>query len=261
MSSSEYRFLRFEIVGISTLVFLAVGLLPIIKYETLRSTIVDAGTAITILGGLFLASLPLGYWEHQLVVNVYRSPRKERKAFRVVENAIKEIEQQKLKAGGTAFFDAMEDRVKSAFVTSLLDICIYCKDSNIDKDIFGRISDRWSHFYARRSVGSYSPIISFILFLIVIVSGQVFSWTFLVYDLPKISLSAAWWVFIFAFSKFAIDSYGRKLWEEINHLETAIVLANLDKVKAVFESIVTSYMKDSSLSKQDESYGTAIWKM
>ena len=261
MSSSEYRFLRFEIVGISTIVFLTVGLLPIFKYETLRSTIVDAGTAITILGGMFLASLPLGYWEHQLVVNVYRSPGKERKAFGIVQNAIKEIEKEKLRNGGTAFFDAMEVMVRNAFVTSLLDICIYCKDSRIDKDIFGRLSDRWSHFYARRAVGSYAPLISFILFLIVTVCGYVFSWTFLFFDPPKLLLSAVWWIFIFAFSKFAIDSYGRKLWEEINHLETAIVLANLDKVRGVFENIVTSFIKDSDLAKKDESYGIALWKM
>jgi len=261
MSSSEYRFLRFEIVGISTLVFLTIGLLPIFRYETLRSIVVDAGTAITILGGLFLASLPLGYWEHQLVVNVYRSPSKKRKAFGIIQDAVKKIEQKELKTGGTAFFDNMEDMVKNAFITSLLDICIYCKSSEVDKEIFGRLSDRWSHFYARRAVGSYAPVISFILFLVVIIGGYGFSWAFLIFDPLKLLLSTVWWIFIFAFSKFAIDSYGRKLWEEINHLETAIILANLDKVNSVFESIVTSFTKNSDLSKKDESYGIAIWKM
>jgi hypothetical protein len=259
--SSEYRFLRFEIVGIATLVFLTIGLLPILKYETLQSVITDAGTVVAILGGLFLASLPLGYWEHQLVVNVYRSPDKKRKAFGIIEESVKEIEKKKLVNGGTAFFQSMESMVRNAFITSLLDVSIYCKNSKVDKDVFGRLSDRWSHFYARRAVGSYAPIISLILFLIMAIPGYVFSFNSLVFEQSRIILSVCWWVFVFAFSKFAIDSYARKLWEEINHLETAIVVANLEEVKPIFESIVAAFIKDPNLAKKDESYGIAVWKM
>jgi hypothetical protein len=264
MSSQEYRFLRFEIVGISTLVFLIVGLLPFLRHEILGWTTVDVGTAISIFGALFLASLPLGYWEHQLVVNVYRSPKKRRRAFGVIEKTIKNIENGKLKSGDTgrkAFFDSMNDRVKNAFVTSLLEICIYCKESSIDKDIFDRLTARWSHFYARRAVGSYAPVISFVLFWIAVACGQIFSWSFLTYDTVGILFSAAWWAFIFGFSKIAIDSYARKLWEEINHLETTIVAANLQKVKDAFDRIVSLYMENPELAKEDESYGAAIWKM
>jgi hypothetical protein len=259
--SSEYRFLRFEIVGIATLVFFAVGLMPVLNYSELRSVVTDAGAAVTIFGGLFLASLPLGYWEHQLVVNVYRSPSKKRKAFGIIEETVKTIEKEKLVGGGDAFFQSMGDMEKNALITSLLDICVYCRNSPVEKEIFSRLSDRWSHFYARRAVGSFAPIVSFVLFLTVTLVGYAFSLKYLDFESWKIILSAAWWVFVFAFSKLAIDSYARKLWEEINHLETAIVLANLDEVNKSFGRIVEEFIKNPDLAKKDESYGAAIWKM
>ena len=256
--SSEYRFLRFEIVGIATLVFLTMGILPILKYETLQLVFSDVSAAVAFFGSLLVASLPLGYWEHQLVVNVYRSPGKRRKAFGIIEECVTSIEEQR---GGKAFFASMEDIARSAFLTSLLEVCMFHKDSKIESTIYDRLGDRWSHFYARRAVGCYAPLVSLLLFFVLVVVTCVYSPSSIAVEPRGILASIAFWSFIFAFSKLAIDSYARKLWEEINHLEAAIVLANLDMVKNTFESTVEAYIKNPELAKKDESYGIAIWKM
>ena len=90
--SVEYRFLRFEVVGIATIVFTIGGILPLLDNAFLASWITDADAALATVAGLFLLSLPLGYGEHQLVVNVYRSHKRTRTVFKVLEEIVLEAQ-------------------------------------------------------------------------------------------------------------------------------------------------------------------------
>ena len=58
---SEYRFLRFEIVGLATIFFYITIMLPV-AFTLLRANVRDLGTSFALVSGLFLLSVPLGYW-------------------------------------------------------------------------------------------------------------------------------------------------------------------------------------------------------
>lgn len=257
--SSEYRFLRFEVVGIATIVFLLIGIAPFVDRNWLTTNMVNTETSIAAVGALFLISLPLGYWEHQLVVNVYRSPKKERRAFKILKDVVMDIEKRHTTSTKKPFFDSLDDRMKNALLTSLLDIYIYT-NSTVNAEIFGRLSDRWSHFYARRAVGIYAPIISLLLWIVTLILGYLTQWP-LIFQLQNFLVSIAWWVVVFLFSHFLIDRYAQKLWEEISFLEESIVLANSKKVEETAVAIVSSMMEHPNYREKNDSYGRAIFKI
>ena len=258
--SSEYRFLRFEVVGIATIVFLLVGIAPLVDRDWLTGNVTNAETSLAVVAALFLISLPLGYWEHQLVVNVYRSHKKERRVFKILRDNILEIEKAHATQTKKPFFETLDPKMKNAFLTSLLDIFVYA-NSSINPEVYGRLSDRWSHFYARRAVGVYAPLISLLFWVVTVIIGYVLQWP-LIFHLENVVVSVAWWVVIFILCKVLIDLYAQKLWEEISFLEESIVLADAkgNAAKAV-EATITSMMEHPDYYAKNDSYGRAIWKI
>lgn len=258
--SSEYRFLRFEVVGIATIVFLLIGIAPLVDRDWLTRNVANTQTSLAVVAALFLVSLPLGYWEHQLVVNVYRSHKKERRVFKILKDNILEIEKAHAKQTRKPFFETLDSRMKNAFLASLLDIYVYA-NSSISPEVYGRLSDRWSHFYARRAVGVYAPLISLLFWAVTVIFGYELQWP-LVFHLENMVVSIVWWVIIFILCKVLIDLYAQKLWEEISFLEESIVLADANgKAAKAVEATIISMMEHPDYYAKNDSYGRAIWKI
>ena len=216
--------------------------------------------SLAIIAGLFLLSLPLGYCEHQWVVNVYRSE----KAIRTVHNILKDMVLEAQESYKTEkekpFFKKLNDLEENSFLTALLGLSVYSKNSPIDTTIFTRLSDRWSHFYARRAVGRLAPIVSITLYIIFLIVGYFLSWP-LVFQLPNILFSLLIWLLIFIFCLCVIDSYSKKIQLEIGYLESAIVLVNEDEIKKTVAKIVELMIENPEYIKQVIYYGTAIWRL
>jgi len=260
---AEYRFLRFEVVGIATIAFLLIGILPMLEDAFVSSLLTDMNASLAVVAGLFLLSLPLGYGEHQLVVNIYRSHERKRAVFELLKDLVLEAEESYKKNGKIAkqpLLQSLDNVRKNSFLTVLLDLCVYTGNSCIDPNIFSRLSDRWSHFYARRAVGKYAPIFSFALWIIVLILGFLFPWPFS-FEIQNFIMAILWWITVFGLIGRKIDSYSKKIWYEISFLETSIVLVNKDKISSIISKIVRSMIEHPEYVEKGESYGMAIYRL
>lgn len=260
---AEYRFLRFEVVGIATIAFLLVGILPLLEDTFVSSLLTDMNGSLAIIAGLFLLSLPLGYGQHQLVVNIYRSHQRKRSVFEVLEDLVLEAEESYKKNDKTAkqpFFKSLNHVRKNSFLTALLDLCVYSGNSYINPGIFSRLSDRWSHFYARRAVGKYAPIFSFLLWIIALILGFLSSWPFN-FQAQNFIMAILWWIVVFGLIGRKIDSYSKKIWFEISFLETSIVLVNKDKILGMISKVVNQMIEHPEYAEKGESYEMAIYRL
>ena len=163
---------------------------------------------------------------HQFVVNKYRSENKQRRIHIMLEDRINKISPD--------FFKDFTLKEKISFLTSMLDVLIYNKKNNIDKDIHDRISGVWSHFYARKAVGKYSPIIGIIIQSIILIL-LYFSGIQLSYSISSFITSITIW---------SINPYSEKIWIELNYLEALIILKEGDEVERMIETV----LKQSSLN-------------
>jgi len=123
------------------------------------------------------------------------------------------------------------------FLTTMTETCISSGKLGTSADIYDRLSDRWSHFYARKAVGILSPLVALILFGVTIIVAAA-------YQLPFGWQN--WWISL-VFLTIAtilnlvfIYPYSGKILAEINFLEMQVVLANLESVRKIIASILTS---------------------
>ncbi|MBN1245901.1 hypothetical protein JXA31_09940 [Candidatus Bathyarchaeota archaeon] len=234
---SEYKFLRFEIVGLFSVIFFLIGILPLIRIELIANTFSALSTSLSILASLLLLSLPLGYWEHQFIVNKYRSEKRNRPAMLFLQEMIlTKIPENGKK--GRAFYNTLSTRKKSALLASLLDLCVYSNTSGISDSIYERLADRWSHFYARKAVGVLAPIIGIILFIIGLLAGTAIWSNAFSFGWQRIVISGAIWAVIFAISLYLINRYSIKIWEEVCFLESEIVLSKEEENRLAVENVI-----------------------
>jgi hypothetical protein len=239
------------------------GTIPLLDLRAVSSTLNNISTSLSIVAGLFLFSIPLGYWEHQLVVNVYRSEKKPRPAHLYVRDMVLDAQKTIRSKKKDIFFESFSDRAKSSFLTALVDMCIFSRNSFSDVSIYGRLSDRWSHFYARRAVGRYAPIVAVVLWIFTLLIGYIYSWPLpYIFEWQNFLISAIVWIAIFAISICIIDSYSGKIWAEIGFLESAVVLArkkeNGEMIKNIVENV---YEHPEYIEQAEKSYGVSIYKM
>lgn len=260
--SSEYRFLRFESVGISTLIFLFLGVFPLFFTSFINLMSKDITVAFTAIAGAFLISLPLGYIEHQWVVNVYRSPNKIRTIHKMLDDLILQIQDSHAKGKDEKhiFFQKFNTKSKVSFLSILIDLIIFFNDGRLDKSVFNRLSDRWSHFYARRAVGRWAPIISLILSITIVLFGLLLNWQMDLYWQNLLACIVIWAVIIII-SVRIVDSYSEKLWLEINHLEAVILVSRYDEIKSVLEKVVKYFMEHPEYLDPGGSYGFSLYKL
>lgn len=251
----EYKFLRFEIVGIATILYTIIIILPLIfdGFKNFLST--DISAAIAFIGSLFIFSIPLGYIMHQLVVNKYRSERRENDIFRIIDlfinekikgfKGIKEDEKKFIKKN----YNILQGREKNSFLTALMD---YFAHTDKSGDAYERIEVRWSHFYARKSVGKYAPLASapFALLLSIFI---IFSTDWIEFETNGIFISLimsiGFWLIILIFSLFFIDSYSKKILLEIENLEKIIFFSveknNIDNI--LKEMFLNYFLKNNKV--------------
>jgi len=240
-----------------------VATMPLLDFGIISSTLNNISTLLSVVGGLFLFSIPLGYWEHQLVVNVYRSEKKPRLAHLYVRDMILEAQKSIKTKNKDIFFESFNDRGRNSFLTALVDMCIFSRNSFSDVGIYGRLSDRWSHFYARRAVGRYAPIVSIVLWAVSLVAAYLYFGALpFQFGWQNFLASAIVWIVIFAVSICIIDSYSGKIWAEISFLEGAIVLAkkkeNSEMIRNVVENV---YEHPEYIEQAEKSYGVSLYKM
>lgn len=260
--SAEYRFLRFEVVGVATIAFLLIGIFPMLEPTFVSSLLTNLNASLAIIAGLFLLSLPLGYGQHQLVVNAYRSPKSKRAVFDVLEDVVLEIEgsyKERIETAKQPLFKDFDRVRKNAFLTALLDFCIYSNRSLTNSSVFSRLSDRWSHFYARRAVGKYAPLFSLALWIILLVLGFLASWPFS-FQLHNFVWAGLWWIFVFWQIGGKIDLYSKKIWFEISFLEILIVLASRDKILTEIAPVVISMIEHPEYVEKGESYARSLYR-
>ena len=225
---SEYRFLRFEIAGLFTVFFLSVMILPMEAHSL--SILKTAEFGLTAVASLFLFSLPLGYWEHQLVVNKYRSGKRKRKVHDLLRDML---------VNGTrpsalrAFFQKLPSGEENSFLTTLSEICIYSKSIGVESGIFERLGDRWSHFYARKAVAVYAPVFGIIGFGIFVGGGVLGYWPI---ELGLAVISVPLGALLMALNYAFINPYSKKIWQEIDLMEASIFLANMEKIGGFLDS-------------------------
>lgn len=261
--SAEYRFLRFEVVGIATIIFVVIGTWPLLDNSWVISWVSDADASLAVVASLFLLSLPIGYAEHQVVVNIYRSHKKSRKVFKILEDLVLAAQESCKVSSKKPFFDKFDDLRKNSFLTSILDLCIYSTESAAYPNVYNRLSGRWSHFYARRAVGKFAPIFSVSIWVIVVGSGYFLTGANilslpLIYAPLNLGMSILWWIVIFILTHFVIDSYANKIWLEICYLETSLILASKDKIQPIIKNIVSCIMEHPEYIEQGESYGIIL---
>jgi hypothetical protein len=235
---SEYRFLRFEIAGLTTVTFYILMTWPLVANWARLAFLKDLGLGLAVVAALFLISLPLGYWEHQLVVNRYRSEKKARKVHQLLEHMI--LEDPEIKAAfsqGKDFFGSQNSREKNAFLTTLIELVIYSGKIDLSPEIYERLGDRWSHFYARKAVSQYAPVFSLALWAGTVLLGYFSQWPL---EWGRAWLSIVVLGVIGAVDFALIDPYSRKIWLEITFLEVEMILAYKDKVGQILSSIVKS---------------------
>lgn len=238
---AEYRFLRFEIVGLATLFLYTVMLWPVAVAIIRKVILPNLSVALAGIAGLFLFAVPLGYLEHQLVVNRYRSEKKPRKIHGLVGQLIAEEAQKQSK---TNPLEGLGSLNRNSILTTLTELFFFCKNTQFDPDIFDRISDRWSHFYARKAVGLYAPIISLVFWIATLVTGRVFG---LSINLQNAWISLITWL-VFSIPDFLlILPYSQKILSEINDLEVELIIMSEDCVRTILSKFVgsgyTSYLE------------------
>jgi hypothetical protein len=220
---SEYRFLRFEIAGLFTVFSYSLLMLPI--GASFFSSLKSVEFGVTAVATLFLASLPLGYWEHQLVVNRYRSDNMPRRVHGLLKDMVEASSQTSPIRG---LYDKITPEEANSFLTVLSELGTYSENMGIKPEIFDRLSDRWSHFYARKAVALYGPLLSVVFFAATVIAGFFFG---LKLDFGNLWISIILGVVVLVPNYFLINPYSRKIWQEIDLLEAQILLANKEKMK------------------------------
>lgn len=233
--AADYGFLRFEIVGLSTVIFLSIGILPLVRLGLIANSLTSVTTALSVLASLLLLSMPIGYWEHQLIVNHYRSEKRDRPALLILRrSSSKTPDPVKEKT----FFDQLSTKKQNALLTSLMELCIFSEKTEVSDNIYERRGDRWSHFYARKGVGILAPVVGLILFLLALAAGLIFVPSIFLLNWQTILISTAVWLFVFAFDISVINPYSEKIYEEICFLESEIILSKKDETKKLVEKTI-----------------------
>jgi hypothetical protein len=233
--TAEYRFLRFEIAGIITLVFYVFLTWPLVAAIMETTFPQKMEFSLAVVAALFLVSLPLGYWEHQLVVNKYRAEKRDRKAFSVLREILANEQFRQGFPQEKNFLQHLDPREESSFLTTVLELCIYSEKMKSSSGLFERLSDRWSHFYARKAVAVYAPLFAVVFWIATVVLGYSSQWPM---EFGKMWLSVIIGAVVFAVNFALINPYAGKIWLEISFLETELVLANRIDIVSVLSSIV-----------------------
>ena len=239
--SEEYRFLRFESAGLSTILFLIITMCPLC-FDIIKNLIKEDITIIVaIIASIFLLSLPFGYIEHQLVVNKYRSHEINRIIINILNDLVLNAQEKYLQNNNSKiFFNQFNQKMKISFLTELFDTLL-CYNNKLNDLTKKRLSSLWSHFYARKAVGYYAPIITMIIYIPFFYLNLFLYGNHINYINIIISVLLLIIIIIIGFT--LIDPYTEKLWFEINFLEMSFLLSELNIANKIVEKNVYYLLK------------------
>ena len=158
-----FKFLRFELSGISALLWIVLFLCPFIDYQKLFE--VKASGLITALVGSIFISLPLGNYIHQITDSIFnpylrkRSRLFNRKSIEHVEKVFKEeISQSEDKTYQALFLlsQSISRSIKKGDTTNNG----IAMEADVDIAFMREnVRNRYSYYYARLENGLFAPII------------------------------------------------------------------------------------------------------
>ena len=235
--SEKYRFLRFESAGMSTTFYIFLMILPV-YWEVIKKTFQsDISGVLGSIATLLLISLPLGYIEHQLVVNRYRSEKNDRLMHTILNNEFNSIIEKNQKTKTRDIYNDLDAKLKSSFLTSFLDLLTYQKKINTKSDLHDRISSLWSHLYGRKAVGIYAPILS-LLFYLLICGIKYYKIINININLNNFYIGLGIGIFILLIGLIFINPYSKIIWYELNYLEAQFIIIEKEKVHELIISII-----------------------
>ena len=88
----------------------------------------------------------------------------------ITHRLVNTVIQNNYKKNVSVFWNDFNKKQKISFLTSLIDVMEYHEENKIKSEIHDRMSNLWSHLYARKAVGFFSPIISFSLHIIILLA-------------------------------------------------------------------------------------------
>lgn len=254
--SEKYRFLRFESLGLSTVIFLILCLLPLFFDQITGLVNANLENIIAIIAAVFLLSLPFGYIIHQLVVNKYRSHKIKRIIINILDDIIIEIinsfsNQVDIK---NLFYYKFDEKMKISFLTELFDLLLSQDESAKYINAKNRLSSLWSHFYARKAIGCYAPKITTITYFLILIL------ICLIYPLETVTglnifVSFVIMLFILIIGFKFIDPYSEKIWFEINFFEMSFLLSEMRVIKPILQRMVFYLVKNQYRIE----YNTKSW--
>ena len=197
---------------------------------------------IALITSIFLLSLPFGYIEHQIIVNKYRSHEMKRIIHNILNDFILDIQNSNnCNKIERPFFGQFDEVSKMSFLTEIFDLFLNYKNLQKGTSIRDRLGTLWSHFYARKAVGYYAPIVTTIIYLPIYLSVLFY----IPINLSEINIiiSIAIFGIIWIIGLIFIDPYSDKIWYEINFLEMSFLVSEIKNIEPILKEIIFYLME------------------
>lgn len=159
------QFLRFQISGLTCILWTILFLLPYINWSTFST--VNFEKLVVALVGSFAVALPLGTVIHQISISLLSPFRKERFFIKILV-----IDELKILKDKMTSFNNSDEKYQSILVFYQGINVKWTTKENMEKTldvehIRNEISNRYSYYYVRIDNGIIAPVIGFFLFLLI----------------------------------------------------------------------------------------------
>lgn len=174
MADIMFKFLRFEIGGLATLLWMLIFLAPSIDIENILS-----GEVVTFLGVLFssiVVSFPLGNYVHQIADSML-CPYSFKRFYFISRKSIEYLRKkysEKLEVLQDKNYQAVFVLSQSVNTTTFKNEADsgHSQQSSINVDVLREgVRSRYSYYYARVECGLFAPIIGYGFSKILVMSG------------------------------------------------------------------------------------------
>ena len=214
-----FKFLRFEIGGVSAIFWFLLFLVPYLNIESLYR--VDATKVFAAILGSVALSIPLGNYIHQFTDTIFNPFAKRRLLF--WPRAVISYLNQELGPEEKNYFDVSYQAILVFSKSSEIEIKTGGKGSESTLKlktelIREEISNRYSYYYARLENGIIAPIVGFGLAFVtrVLLTQSIFV-------VSEPSLSPLWFISVAGLAGLVVVWRIPQLFRELDDLEVALV--------------------------------------
>lgn len=213
------KFLRFEVGGVSAILWLLLFLAPYLNIDSL--TKVDATKIFAAIFGSVALSIPLGNYIHQFSDTLFNPFARHRLLFwprAVIEHLDQDIGTEKKcyrdESYQAILVFAKSSEIETKTIRKNQEIAVKLKTDVVREEI----SNRYSYYYVRIENGLVAPIVGFCLALIVRVLFERSIFIF-----PDPAFSSFWLIGAACLVGFAVVWRIPQLFRELDDLEVALV--------------------------------------